>query len=356
MKKINRIILLLSLPLCLLLFSCKKKTSVSTSKDITTSSKTKVITKNNKTTKANQTTNITKTTNKITTKKITTNKTTTEYIDPIVKTTEIDRLFKYDFEKDRSGNVLKVVRSYKDVDLNKYVYYYMEENEYNDSNELIESLIFDYDEDNNKWLYYEKNCYSYSNNRKTITNYSYSPSTNEFSEYKKLIYEYYDDKRIKEFIKMDYDSDINDFKYVEKNVYTYPDSTTKIDLHYTYENDNWIEKDKDKYIYNSNGQVYSYYKYYKKGDGFERYYALDYVYDDTLLYSIESELIGNDFIQTYKYVPLFDEGGYDCGRIIYVIDNDVTQEFKKETYITDIYGYKINRVTYGWDNIHSIWV
>ena len=173
MKKINKI--LLSLPLCLFLLSCGKKTTISTTKDLTTN--TKVVTKKNKTTKTNVNTSTNITTNKITTKKVTTKKkttvvkTTTEHI-PTIKTTENDRQFKYEIVKDLDNNVLQVVRSYKNDSSNKYINYYKEDNKYNDNNKLIEECFSNYDLINEKWRYYEKNCYSYDENTVTIINYT----------------------------------------------------------------------------------------------------------------------------------------------------------------------------------------
>ncbi len=387
MKKINKI--LLSLPLCLFLFSCGKKTTLSTTKDVTTN--TKVVTKKTKTTKTNVNTSTNITTNKVTTKKATTKKkttvvkTTTEYIIPTIKTTENDRQFKYEIVKDLDDNVLQVVRSYKNDSSNKYINYYKEDNKYNDNNKLIEECFSNYDSINEKWRYYEKNCYLYDESTLTVINYTYDSSINEFTIKTKVINEYYDnnllwyytiysytdgnfiptfkfinayydDNRIKEKVKMEFDRDINDFKYVEKDVFTYPDSTSKIDLYYVYENNAWVEKKKFKDLYNDEGNIIAYYEYNKVGDGFERYYSMDYVYDEVLLYTIESELVDGSFNYTHKYESLYDEKGYACGYITYVMSGEEWQEYSKETYLTDKFGLIVNNQLYTWNSETSSWV
>lgn len=388
MNKINKI--LLSLPLCLFLFSCGKKTTISTTKDLTTN--TKVVTKKNKTTKTNVNTSTNITTNKITTKKVTTKKkttvvkTTTEHIIPTIKTTENDRQFKYEIVKDLDNNVLQVVRSYKNDSSNKYINYYKKDNKYNDNNKLIEECFSNYDLINEKWRYYEKNCYSYDENTVTIINYTYDSSINEFTIKTKVINEYldnnllgyytiysytdgnfiptykfintyYDDNRIQEIIKMKYDKTSKDFEYVEKDVFTYPDSTSKIDLFYVYENDSWTERNKYKDLYNSNGDIIAYYEYNKVGDGFQMYYSMYYTYeDDALLFKIESKLIDNTLTLTNKYVPQYDEKGYVCGYITYVMSDEEWKEYSKETYITDKFGLIVNNQLYTWNSETSSWV
>ena len=156
---------------------------------------------------------------------------------------------------------------------------------------------------------------------------------------------------------MKYDKTSKDFEYVEKDVFTYPGSTSKIDLYYVYENDSWTESNKYKDLYSSNGDIIAYYGYNKVGDGFQMYYSMYYTYeDDVLLFKIESKLIDNTLTLTNKYVPQYDEKGYACGYITYVMSDEEWKEYSKETYITDKFGLIVNNQLYKWNSETSSWV